>query len=160
MKKQNIKIIGVLALAILFFVNIYLVSAETKALETKFCEDVGYYSVAKTNCPDKYISAEYALQTGISTPILYKYISYPERKQIIAENSVPEGAVQGRNSWSTNTYGGPCPPHGEHRYVFKLYALDITLNPTTSATKKDVEQAMKGHVLEQTELVGVYKRER
>ena len=80
--------------------------------------------------------------------------------KIIAENSVPEGAVQGRNSWSTNTYGGPCPPHGEHRYVFKLYALDITLNPTTSATKKDVEQAMKGHVLEQTELVGVYKRER
>lgn len=78
----------------------------------------------------------------------------------IEENSVPEGAIQGKNSWNENKYGGPCPPQGEHRYVFRLYALDTNLMLSQTTTKKELEHAMKGHILEQTELVGVYKRER
>ncbi|TFF84411.1 YbhB/YbcL family Raf kinase inhibitor-like protein, partial [Candidatus Heimdallarchaeota archaeon] len=46
----------------------------------------------------------------------------------IEEASTPKGATIGKNSWGKNEYGGPCPPKGEHRYFFKLYALDKTLN--------------------------------
>jgi len=76
----------------------------------------------------------------------------------IEENSVPSGAVQGKNSWGKNEYGGPCPPSGEHRYVFKLYALDITLDLDFSADKKDVEKAIEEHILAQTKLVGLYSK--
>lgn len=74
----------------------------------------------------------------------------------IEEGSVPAGAVQGTNSWGRTDYGGPCPPIGTHRYFFKLYALDITLALGTSSIKADVETAMQGHVLDQTELIGLY----
>lgn len=76
----------------------------------------------------------------------------------IAENSVPSGAVQGRNSWGNSEWGGPCPPSGTHRYVFKLYALDITLGLDHSATKADVESAMNNHVLSQATLTGLYQQ--
>jgi Raf kinase inhibitor-like YbhB/YbcL family protein len=55
-------------------------------------------------------------------------------------------------------WGGPCPPLGEHRYFFKLYALDITLNLKPGATKQDVAKAMEGHVLAHAELMGTYQR--
>ncbi len=76
----------------------------------------------------------------------------------IEENSVPEGAVQGVNDFGRNSYGGPCPPQGTHRYMFKLYALGITLNLDSSAKKIDVETAMKGHLLAETKLVGLYTK--
>lgn len=76
----------------------------------------------------------------------------------VGENSVPAGAVQGKNDWRRNSYGGPCPPSGTHRYFFKLYALDTTLNLGAGTTKADLEKAMKGHVLAQTQLIGVYRR--
>jgi phosphatidylethanolamine-binding protein (PEBP) family uncharacterized protein len=55
-------------------------------------------------------------------------------------------------------YGGPCPPVGRHRYFHKLYALDTRLPDLGHATKKDVERAMRGHILDQAELVGTYQR--
>lgn len=76
----------------------------------------------------------------------------------IVENSVPVGAVEGRNSWGKNRYGGPCPPSGTHRYFFKLYALDTKLGLKPQADKCDVEQAIDGHVLSETSLVGLYKK--
>ncbi len=76
----------------------------------------------------------------------------------IGENSVPVGAAQGKNDWRRNSYGGPCPPSGAHRYFFKLYALDTTLNLGAGTTKVDLEKAMKGHVLAQAQLIGIYKR--
>ncbi len=76
----------------------------------------------------------------------------------IRENSVPAGAVQGRNSWGRNNYGGPCPPSGTHRYFFKFYALDTTLSLTSAATKAEMIKAMEGHILAQGELIGLYKR--
>ncbi|HLC84938.1 MAG TPA: YbhB/YbcL family Raf kinase inhibitor-like protein [Candidatus Nanoarchaeia archaeon] len=78
---------------------------------------------------------------------------------IIAEDSVPQGAIQAKNSWKRSDYGGPCPPSGTHRYFFKLYALDTTLSLASSATKHDVEKAMQGHIIQKAELVGLYSKE-
>jgi len=69
------------------------------------------------------------------------------------------GARQGRNDFHRPGYGGPCPPPGPaHRYFFKLYALDMTLQPRPAAQKKDVEAAMQGHILGTAQLVGTYAR--
>lgn len=68
-------------------------------------------------------------------------------------------ARQGTNDFKKIGYGGPAPPRGKpHRYFFKLHALDTTLDLKESATKKDVEAAMKGHVLGQGQLMGKYGR--
>jgi Raf kinase inhibitor-like YbhB/YbcL family protein len=72
--------------------------------------------------------------------------------------SLPNGATQGTTDFHRVGYGGPCPPSGTHRYFFKLYALDTTLNLPSSTTKKDLEKAMHGHILAQTELMGKYRR--
>lgn len=81
---------------------------------------------------------------------------------ILVENAskqgMPQGAVQGKNDWSKAQYGGPCPPIGRHRYFFKLYALDIEPSFVSPPTKKDLEQAMQGHLLGQTELIGTYQK--
>jgi Raf kinase inhibitor-like YbhB/YbcL family protein len=65
---------------------------------------------------------------------------------------------QGVNDWKRSGYGGPCPPIGRHRYFFKLYALDTLLLGLTNPTKQQLLNAMEGHVLEKTELVGTYHK--
>lgn len=76
-----------------------------------------------------------------------------------ADEAVGGSASHGRNDFKRIGYGGPCPPRGKpHRYFFKLYALDTGLDLKPGAKKKDVEKAMKSHVLAQGQLVGVYKR--
>ncbi len=73
----------------------------------------------------------------------------------------PEGAKQGRNDFRRLGYGGPCPPPGKpHRYFFRLYALDRKLELSGGATRAELERAMAGHVLAQTELMGTYGRRR
>jgi len=76
----------------------------------------------------------------------------------IEENSVPEGSVQGKSDSGDNMYQGPCPPSGTHRYYFKLYALDATLDLAKNSKKKDLESAMKGHILAKAELIGLYAK--
>lgn len=76
----------------------------------------------------------------------------------LAENSVPSQAVQGKTDFNQNKYGGPCPPSGAHRYQFKLYALDSQLNLGLNTRKKNLEQTMQGHILDQALLVGLYQR--
>ncbi len=76
----------------------------------------------------------------------------------VGGNDLPAGTLEGLNDWKKPGYGGPCPPSGRHRYVFRLYALDCLLAGLTRPTKRDVEKAMQGHVLGQDELVGVYRR--
>jgi Raf kinase inhibitor-like YbhB/YbcL family protein len=80
-------------------------------------------------------------------------------------DSLAEGdtsrVTEGINDFGRSGYGGPMPPpgHGTHHYYFKLYALDQALSITKPGAKKaDVLQAMKGHILEQAELVGTYER--
>lgn len=82
----------------------------------------------------------------------------PATTVTIQENGLPPGASQGRNDWKRNGYGGPCPPSGTHRYFFRLYALDTSLQLASSTTKADLEQAMQGHVQAQAELMGTYRR--
>lgn len=81
----------------------------------------------------------------------------PETHEIL-ENSVPQGVMQGTTDFGKPGFGGPCPPSGTHRYFFKLYALDTTLQLPSSATKAEVEALMSGHILSQTELIGLYSR--
>jgi Raf kinase inhibitor-like YbhB/YbcL family protein len=76
----------------------------------------------------------------------------------ILEDSVPQGAIQGKTDFGKQGYGGPCPPSGTHRYFFKLYALDATLALKSGATKAQAEEAMKGHVLARAERIGLYRR--
>lgn len=78
---------------------------------------------------------------------------------LVTSEKLPNGAIQGLNSWGRVGYNGPCPPRGsKHRYFFKLYALDTTLNLTSKAAKSDVEKAMKGHVLAEAKLMGRFGR--
>lgn len=84
----------------------------------------------------------------------------PETTHEMSENlsSLPNGALQGKNSWGKSAYGGPCPPDGEHRYFFKLYALDTLLSLSAGATKSQIESGMKGHILADAKLMGRYKK--
>jgi Raf kinase inhibitor-like YbhB/YbcL family protein len=82
----------------------------------------------------------------------------PPETNLIEENSLPEGAVQGKNDFGKENYGGPCPPFGTHRYFFKLYALDKKLDLPIGSKLKEVEEAMKGHILDQAQLIGLYQR--
>lgn len=78
----------------------------------------------------------------------------------IGEGEKP--GTQGVNGSGNSAYTGPCPPPqyepSEHRYFFKLYALDTMLELSSGATKEAVEIAMKGHVLSEAQLMGTYKR--
>ncbi len=80
------------------------------------------------------------------------------------DREVPEGghygdqARQGMNDFNNMGYGGPCPPQGEHRYIFTLYALDTLLNLEEGITKETLLEAMEGHILEQAELTGLYAK--
>ena len=71
-----------------------------------------------------------------------------------ADAELPDGSRHGANSWGRSDYGGPCPPSGTHRYVFKLYALDSELELAAGASKAELMAAMEGHILGQTELNG------
>lgn len=68
-----------------------------------------------------------------------------------------EGALEGLNDWKRTGYGGPLPPIGRHRYFFKLYALDVVLPDLGEPTKDELLRAMRGHVLDETVLMGTYK---
>ena len=75
----------------------------------------------------------------------------------LAEDSVT--GTQGVNSFGKRQYNGPCPPHGKpHRYSFRVYALDCTLDLLGRADKRDLMQSMDGHILAEGEIVGVYQR--
>lgn len=69
-----------------------------------------------------------------------------------------KGILQGANDFQKIGYDGPCPPSGSHRYYFKLYALDGFLHLGGGALRSQVEQAMKGHILAQTQIMGLYGR--
>jgi Raf kinase inhibitor-like YbhB/YbcL family protein len=75
-----------------------------------------------------------------------------------AKAALNDGSVHGNNSWGRLGYGGPCPPGGTHRYFFKLYALDEALDLKTGATKSQLVKAMEGHILDQGQLMGQYRR--
>lgn len=79
-----------------------------------------------------------------------------EPNEAIAENA--NVGTSGRNDFGKIGYGGPCPPSGSHRYYFKVYALDTSLQLPSESGKKELEQAMQGHILASGELMGHYKK--
>lgn len=81
----------------------------------------------------------------------------------IAENSVPQGAIQGQGSSGQNVYGAPCPPVGSgpggiHHYIFTVYALDSQLTLPSYSTAQNSQSAIQGHIISQAQLVGLYGR--
>ena len=84
----------------------------------------------------------------------------PGLPQAVAAKALPAGTKEGLNDWKRAGYGGPCPPIGRHRYFHKLYALDVVLPDLGRPTKADVEKAMKGHVLAETQLIGTYQKKK
>lgn len=76
-----------------------------------------------------------------------------------ASGRLPAGARGGHNDWKRETWGGPCPPVGRHRYVFTLYALDARLETLSTPGRAGLEHAMQGHVLARAELIGTYAKQ-
>ncbi len=72
------------------------------------------------------------------------------------ENSIPVDCLEGETDFGEIGYGGPAPPDKEHTYIFKLYALDQKLDANKGSTKKQIEEAMKNHIIEETKLEGRY----
>jgi hypothetical protein len=72
---------------------------------------------------------------------------------------LPGSARQTVNDFKNSGYGGPCPPGGkQHRYFFKIYALDLKLDLPAGASRKAVEAAMTKHILAQGQLMATYQR--
>ncbi len=80
--------------------------------------------------------------------------------EAVQPGALPPGTHVGRNDFGHTGYGGPCPPIGRHRYFFKLYALDTKLGDLGALTKPRLLQAMKGHVVEEAQLMGTYQKKR
>jgi len=80
--------------------------------------------------------------------------------EAVAATSLPPGTLEGVSDYKRTGWGGPCPPIGRHRYFFKLYALDVLLPDLHRPTKARLEEAMAGHQLARTELMGTYQKRR
>ncbi len=78
---------------------------------------------------------------------------------LIKDESVPPGAVEGNNSADALGWTAPCPPSGIHNYNFRLYALDIELDLPEGSTADELISVMETHIIEETELVGMYEKE-
>jgi Raf kinase inhibitor-like YbhB/YbcL family protein len=75
------------------------------------------------------------------------------------DDKLASGALQGKNGFGKISYAGPCPPSGSaHHYRFTLYALDKPLDLAAGASKEQVITAMEGHILAQSQLIGIYQR--
>jgi Raf kinase inhibitor-like YbhB/YbcL family protein len=74
------------------------------------------------------------------------------------QKSFPDGTIQGRNGMRKNRYMGPCPPFGMHRYYFKIFALDTVLEPDHKVNKKKLLRLMEGHILDKSQLMGLYSK--
>lgn len=73
---------------------------------------------------------------------------------------LPAGTREGKNDWKRPGYGGPCPPIGRHRYFFRLVALDTVLPDLGHPDRATLEKAMQGHIVAQTELIGLYQKKK
>ena len=89
---------------------------------------------------------------GLSPDTLEISENIPDDKEVLG------GAKHGVNDFHKYGYGGPCPPGGTHRYFFKLYAVNTVVDLDPGATKDEVLDAIKGHVLAQGQLMGRYSR--
>ncbi|MES2014311.1 MAG: YbhB/YbcL family Raf kinase inhibitor-like protein [Patescibacteria group bacterium] len=96
---------------------------------------------------------------GISVFDHWVVFNIPPTVTTFAAGAVPPG-IEGNNTRGVAAYRGPCPPDREHRYFFKLFALDTLLELSVGASRTEIEHAMEGHVLESAELIGRYDRKK
>jgi Raf kinase inhibitor-like YbhB/YbcL family protein len=87
----------------------------------------------------------------------------PDRRELsVGVKKAPaleDGSIHGANSFGKLGYNGPCPPPGKpHRYYYRIYALDTQLKLRSPADRRAVDKAMKGHVLAEGELLGIFSR--
>jgi len=100
-------------------------------------------------------------QTWVHWVVFNIPADYRELTDSVQAGRVIEAGInQGSNSWGKNSYGGPCPPSGTHRYFFKLYALDTTFDLEGNVDKDHLLKQMDGHILAQAELMGKYSRQK
>lgn len=78
--------------------------------------------------------------------------------KVIPENGLPPQALSGTNDFGKKGYGGPCPPSGTHHYHFKLFALDSKVEIPEGSDRKTAENAIKSHIIDEAELVGLYSK--
>jgi Raf kinase inhibitor-like YbhB/YbcL family protein len=72
--------------------------------------------------------------------------------------ALANGAQQGQNSGGSRNYYPPCPPIGTtHRYVFRLYAVDMDISQPT-ANRESIDWALTGHTIASTEFTTTFKR--
>lgn len=76
----------------------------------------------------------------------------------LPEQAAPREAIIGKNDFYHNSYGGPCPPSGTHRYFFRLYALDAVLETAGHASRAEVDKAIQPHIIQQAQLMGTYHK--
>ena len=79
--------------------------------------------------------------------------------EAVSAEVLPPGTLQGLNDWQRTDYQGPCPPIGNHRYFFKLYALSKVLSDMRRPSGKALEKAMQGYIIARSQLVGRYQRQ-
>lgn len=79
-------------------------------------------------------------------------------EHVMGRENLDNGAIQGLNDFGRVGYGGPCPPSGTHRYFYKVYALDVKLDLPARSTRKELLEAMDGHILDQGQIMGYYTR--
>ena len=78
---------------------------------------------------------------------------------VTTQAELPTGALQGKNDFGRAGYGGPCPPPGRpHRYQFTIYAVNQSLELKAGVSKKQLINAIQGHILAQSQLTGIYQR--
>lgn len=71
---------------------------------------------------------------------------------------LPAGCREGVNDWGRLGYGGPCPPIGAHRYIYRLFALDVVLPDLGKVDRKQLLAAMEGHIINESQLIGMYEK--
>lgn len=103
-------------------------------------------------------------QRGIDDFDHWALVNIPPDTKEIPEGVAPAGALVGVNSAGSSSYTGPCPPTEyeptEHRYIFKLYALDSELDVPPGVAQDEIKEEMTGRITEQAELIGLYDRAR
>jgi Raf kinase inhibitor-like YbhB/YbcL family protein len=146
---------------------------ENASIPSRFtCDDIGANpSLSISGVPDGTksltlimddpdIPQQFKDQMHISEYVHWVLFNIPPETTAIASGS--STGTEGQNSSGKRGYAPPCPPleyqPNQHRYFFKLYALDTTLALKQGASKSDVEKAMHGHIVGETQLIGLYKR--
>lgn len=79
-------------------------------------------------------------------------------EKVPTDAQLKDGSLQGFNDFKKIGYRGPCPPTGTHRYIFRVFAIDRTLLLLGNVDGPRLEEALKGHILAQGQLVGIFRR--